>query len=394
MNYYLIILLIILFACALLETGFPKQEKLGKQIYFIAFSFTVIWIGIKYYLGPDIYSYVPFYEQISSPLSIIQGHYAGQFEIGFALFCSVLKALGVSFWGMTFVITVVYFCSIYKLFKLIPQQRTLALFSLCLLDYNLCLYEYRQCLSVSFFIFTYLALKDKRYVLAVIFSILSILMHKSAVFIYLAVMLLVPFWRMRINKRVYVLCCFILVTLFFIPLKPYLLAIIKLLPISQGTYNSIELHLAWGNSVQLIFPIYLLAIINIAYYSKFDKKEQKWHWLMWCCIVVIVFLYQYWFLLNRLRSYFLPFLLVYVFKALIFTDKRDRWLKQSFVFVFFVYGLYFMYGTYQTGKSIESKTNNVSTIFDRIQYNEEQIKARQMREAEIYWKHDFQKLGH
>ena len=41
MNYYLIILLIILFACALLETGFPKQEKLGKQIYFIAFSFTV-----------------------------------------------------------------------------------------------------------------------------------------------------------------------------------------------------------------------------------------------------------------------------------------------------------------------------------------------------------------
>ncbi len=397
MNYYLTILLIVLSLLALLDVAFPKQKKLGEQLFHIAFFFSFCWVGIKYYLGPDIFSYVPFYENVPSPALVLQGkgYTTHNFEIGYVLFCSVLKHVGISFWGMTFIITTIYFYAIYTLFKQIPHQKTLALYALCLLDYNLILYEYRQCLAVSFFIFSYFAYKNRRYVWLLVFSIIAISMHKSAIFIYFASLALIPFWHLRIDKRVYILLCFLFLTLLFIPLKPILLTLAAQLPLSQAAYSSIALHLKWGNTIQLIFPIYLLLIVNLAYYTQFnDKQNQKWHWFMWCCIAVIVFLYQYWFFLNRLRSYFLPFLLIYVFKTLVFSNKKDIWLRQLFVLVFFAYGAYFLIGNYIQSKKLVSKTNNISTVLERIRNSEEELKKRQMAEAKKYWLYDFKKVGH
>ena len=162
------------------------------------------------------------------------------------------------------------------------------------------------------------------------------------------------------------------------------------MPLSKSAYNSLVLHLRLGKPIQLIFPIYLLAIINLAYYTDMDSKDKKMHWMMWCCIAVIVFLYQYWFLLNRLRSYFLPFLLVYIFNVLSNSKQKDVVLKQIFVVGFFVYCFVFTFGNYKKNRTLTSKINNISTVFERFKYTENEIKQRQMKEALIYWKIDFQ----
>ncbi len=202
---YLTILLIVLLLLSLVELSFAKHKVLCDQLFHIAFAFTAFWVGIKYYIGPDIFSYVPFYETIQPLKDILGGHYKGDFEIGFAIFCSLLKSIGLSFWGMTVVITAIYFAAIYKVFKQLKSYRTFALCVLMLLDYNLALYEFRQCLAVSLFILSYYAWAEKKYLKTLLIITMAIFIHKSAIFIYLGTLLIYVFKSIKISKKSYIL---------------------------------------------------------------------------------------------------------------------------------------------------------------------------------------------
>lgn len=388
---YLTILLIVLLLLSLVELSFAKHKVLCDQLFHIAFAFTAFWVGIKYYIGPDIFSYVPFYETIQPLKDILGGHYKGDFEIGFAIFCSLLKSIGLSFWGMTVIITAIYFAAIYKVFKQLKSYRIFALFILMLLDYNLVLYEFRQCLAVSLFIFTYYTWTEKKYWKTLLIVIIAIFTHKSAIFIYLGVLLVYIFKSTNISRKSYIFLGMIFIFMLTIPPIFFFETIINKIPLSATVYRSVIHHLSEGKIFQLILPVYLLAIFCIAYYGNFSKENQKWHWFMWCGVTVIVILFQYWFLLNRIRSYFMPFLLVYTIHTLLNSKRKDILPRQIFVFTLITYSLLFIYGNYLKAENNASRTNNISTIFERLKHSEDFVKNRQMKEAKIYWERDYLK---
>ena len=112
---------------------------------------------------------------------------------------------------------------------------------------------------------------------------------------------------------------------------------------------------------------------------------------MWCSVAVIVILFQYWFLLNRIRSYFMPFLLVYTINTLLNTKRKDILPKQLLVLTLMIYSILFISGNYIKGLSQLSHTNNISTVFARLYHSEAFLKNRQMKEATIYWEKDYLK---
>ena len=386
---YLTLILLVMGGFVLVEMLCSRYDKACKQVYDIAFLTLVVMVGAKYMLGPDVASYYPHYNTLPDLKSILPELDDLSFEPGFNLYCSLFQTMGVSFWGMTLSVTLIYYTAIYLLFRRLTAHRTLVLFALILLDYNLVLYEYRQCLAVAFFIFAYLLKEKHHYMSSVVCVLVCVSMHKSSVFICLLVVLFMAFWHIRLDKRAYIALGVLLCSMLVLPMGNMGEVLVRHLPLGDGVSESLRLHLTMGSKVQLIFPIYFLAILCLAYYSNFAEEEKRWHWMMWLSVAAIVSLYQYWFLLNRLRSFVLPFLLVYMQQEIANSERqKDRLPRQLFGVVFMIYAAVFIYGS-QTPSYAKSKTNNISTVFELANHSGEELQLRQMKEAILFWEHDF-----
>lgn len=387
---YLTLILLIMGGFVLLEMLCERHDKLCRQLYHIAFLTLVVLVGAKYLLGPDVANYFPHYNELPYLNNLSSQLKELQFEPGFNLYCSLLKTMGVSFWGMTLTITLIYYAAIYLLFQKLTAHRVLALFALTLLDYNLVLYEFRQCLAVAFFIFAYLLYENRRYVVCVLCVLVCGFMHKSGFFMCFAAVILMLFWQFSIDKKAYIALAVLLCSMLVLPMSELGDRVVSLFPLKESIKSSLDLHLQMGSKVQTIFPIYLLAILCLAYYSNFSAEKKRWHWMMWLCIGGIVCLYQYWFLLNRLRSYVLPFLLVYMQQELALSVRvKDRLPRQTFAVVFMLYATIFTYSSNQTPDYALSKTNQISTVFDLCHMSKEALQERQLKEARLFWTHDF-----
>ncbi|MBO7234763.1 MAG: EpsG family protein [Paludibacteraceae bacterium] len=389
MNYLTLILLVML-CFVIVEMLCGRYDKVCKQVYDLAFVTLVVMVGAKYMLGPDVANYFPHYNTLPHLDSLFSQLGYLQFEPGFNLYCSVLKTMGVSFWGMTLMVTLIYYAAVYLLFRRLTAHRTLALFALILLDYNLVLYEYRQCLAVAFFIFAYLLLEKRRYVAGAVCVLVCVLMHKSSVFVCMATVLFMMFWQFELDKKAYITLALLLCSMLVLPMSSLGDVVVRSLPLNDTIKDSLSLHLAMGSKVQIVFPIYFLAIVCLAYYSNFAEKDKRWHWMMWLCVAAIVTLYQYWFLLNRLRSFVLPFLLVYMQSEMAQSErKKDHLPAQLFAVVFMLYAAVFTYSSNQTPSYAKSKTNRVSTVFELNKHSQVELQERQMKEAILFWEHDF-----
>jgi len=386
---YLTILLVVLLLLSLVEFSFARHKILCDQLFHIAFAFTVFWVGIKYYIGPDIFSYVPFYETIQPLKDIISGHYNGSFEIGFAIFCSSLKSIGFSFWGMTVAVTLIYFAAIYKLFKQLKSHRIFALFILMLLDANLVLYQFRECLAVSFYLLMVLFLFKKKYIASFLMIILATAVHKSGLFMCIGTFLVYELRFIKINKQAYILLFMLLILFLIIPLKEFILPIIDQLPLQESVVDSIKHHLLLEKNFQTIFIVYAVTLFCTAYYSRFSKEDAKWHWIIFACLLIIVILFQYYFILNRLRSYFLPLALVYIINAIVTSEHKSVLPKQILVLSILLFAANF-YRRYNVElENSISKINIGYTVFDLKHKSEEQIKKEQMEKAAKFWEYEY-----
>lgn len=388
---YLTILLVVLLLLSLVEFSFAKHKALCNQLFHITFLFTVFWVSIKYYIGPDIASYVPFYEGIPSIKEILNSGYAGDFEIGFAIFCSLLKSFGFSFWGMTVVITLIYFGTIYKVFQQISSYRIFALFILMILDYNLSLYEFRQCLAVSFYLWMVMFLFKKKYVASIILLIIVSFAHKSGLLIAAGTYLIYGLKSIKIDKQAYILLFILFVLFLIIPLKDLVLPIVESLPLNASVISSIKHHLLVSKSFQWIFILYAITIFCTAYYGSFSKENAKWHWIIFVCLLIIVLLFQYWLILNRIRSYFLPLVIVYIFNTIKNSKNKSILPKQLLVLSIILFSINLTRGYHKGLKDSVSKVNDTSTVFKLLTKSKEQIKKEQMEKAIKFWKYDYLK---
>lgn len=373
---------------AITDFVFPNQKRFNQQIFNIAWFLSFFVFAIKYYFGPDIVFYSELYDATpSNSLISLDWLKKANCEYGYAIYCNILKYFGASLWLTTFIITALYFAAIYQLFKHIQNYRTFALFVIIVLDYNLLVCEFRQCMAVSLFIFALLCFIKKRHVAAVLLVTIAAFMHKSALFATAAFVCVLIFQRLRFTKLTYGILLILLLALTILPIEEIANFFTSLLPLTPATVKSIEHHISVSIQFQSVFLVYAALFLCLAF-QKMPTFDRSWKSILLITIigsVIIVFFYRNWLLLNRLRSYFLPFILVYCIH--IFGKQRDgnRLLRQGLAAITLFYCIVWGYA-YKKGLELEeNKVSETSTIFARLNKSEEQIKAENMEKAKLFW---------
>lgn len=396
---YITLILVILLVLGISDFFTEPFPGIQRQVYNIAFFVTAFLFTIKYYYGPDITSYVPHYENIPTVSQLIANDYDLQFESGYNFFCSVLKHAGISFYWMTAIISVFYFAVIWFFFKRIKRKKSFALMILVLLDYKLIFATYRQCMSVALFLVMVMLLENRHFLWALVMGVLAASFHKAGVFVVALSLLFYVFRTHKMKTYIYELLFLLLMMVLIMPLADIGAPIIRMLPIPSDYADSIIHHLTLGKKFQSVFIIYAMVILCIAHYMHYGKDKMSTIGIIAIVgLLFVISMYQYYYLLNRMRSYFLPVVIVFVFRLVQNVEDEKisvqygNLLKQitSVLIV-----LYLSYSTYTFHKGVANLHNNIyaaCTVFDlRNGADKKAIQHRQMELAERYWKEDFMK---
>lgn len=399
------IILLILLCFAITDFINPSNKRLHEQLYKLAFFITFFLFSIKYYYGADIVVYSNIYTEIKEPWNFMSGLNTvdGYFEPGFLFFVSLVKWLGISFWGMTLIVSIIYFYAIYKLFKLIPSYRIVALFILVLLDYNLIFATYRQCLAVSFFILMYFSYIDKKYIKMLLYALVTILMHKSGIVYVIPVLFL---WSLKFfpKRSDFFMCLVLLLLMILIPLQQILTDVINLLPISSGVRMSLLYHVVIFERFQGIIILYSIVLFLLFLINIDDPIYKKMSVIVFLGAITISVFYQSQAMLWRLRSYFLPFMIVYLFTASHFYitnkevtysslfNKNGRLVLALISIYIMSYSVKSIYSVNKIMNQSPSAIYEKSTIFDLLSRDKEEIKKDRMQRALEYWEWDKEKM--
>ena len=377
---------------ALAEMCLYQYDRLKKDLSCLLFFLIVFIVGIKYYYGPDIHFYVPLYESIGSVSEVWKNGRTlyPDTEIGYLILCSFFKGLGLSYWGFTLFICLLYFYAIFRLFGKLKSHRSLALFALTVFESSLMYFEFRQCIAVSVFILGVVAFFDKKYIWYALLMILSVFCHKSAIFAVAIgfVSLILPTIK---YSRYYFLCLVIMIVLgIFISVGDLLVAMSDILPVSGRTIFSIKHHLEIENSTQIVLGFYLILFISLFQYSTLpDKAHRKFFILSVAFLFCIAIFYKYWFFLNRLRSFFSPLLIVFVINTIYEKQIRITFIRQGLGIALFLLAFALGRGIYLSNKLGESKVLDPTTIFDRLHRSEKDIRDKNIAKSHLYFRKEY-----
>lgn len=377
-----VILILILFPLAILELVFRKSEWTCKILYQIAFFATFFVVVIKYYYGSDITLYVPLYRDLDE-FSIWGNEY---FEPGFLFFLKCCKAIGMSFWWMTALISCLYFWVLWRLFEYIPKYRVLALLILVAFDYNLLFYELRQCIAVSLFIGAYLLYKESKFMRAFLCLVAMMLCHKSGIFMALIFLCSVSFSWLKVKEYWYPIALVVMLLLLLLPVEDFLIALLDSDDKSAAAKSIIH-HLLVVDSFQLINVLYFMLAVLLFFVAK-SKSNTFDGRLVFISFLLIVLLVKYWFLLNRLRSYFLPIMLVYILQY-IDEVKGIKWYKQLMCIAVFLFIGWNVKGLYVIHQASISKLGEPQTVFLLLKEDEQTILEKSIKKAKLYWSKEY-----
>lgn len=394
---YLAFIMVIALAAIVLDALIDRYPKMQRQLYRLFFVQMYFLFVIRYYYGPDIWNYVPHYEEIPSPAFLWNHPDEAQFEWGYDMFCSLMHAMGLSYWGMTAVITTLYFAALACTFYRLPQHKTFALASVLLLDYNLIYAENRQCLAVACFLFMVFCLQKKQYLIALILSAMVVLTHKSG-FIPVGLTLMgVVLYHQRQSSMVYNLLILVLMAMLLLPVGKIAASAFAVLPLPESYIESMAHHVQLGRQFQTIALIYLAVLAWISMYNAKQRRSYTWIGIeVLMGLVIIVAFYQYFFLLNRVRSYYLPLIFFYLVNLAV-EQKNEQTIpysgiiRQAVATLFFLYCANTTWSYYRGAKQLHAPIARASTVFDLRHQSSEQIRDKQMKIALRFWKEDYMK---
>jgi hypothetical protein len=263
-------------------------------------------------------------------------------------------------------------------------------------DTNLIMHEARQCLAVSFFVFMILLLQHKKYIWAVVCAVVTVFMHKSGFFPIGLTLCGMFLYRTRQYAAIYTILTIILLVLVVLPVQRISTSIMDVLPLPQTYIASLSHHLSLGLQLQTVAVIYLALLLIFGIYLSYDsQRKYTWYAVMALCgMGVIVILYPYYFLLVRLRSYFVPFIVCYL--VVLLSDASltravpyGTMMKQALMMLVLVYYIHVAVGQERGAKLLQSPVYRGCTVFELTQASSRQIRNRQMQIAASYWKNDY-----
>jgi hypothetical protein len=377
-----------------------RWQKLQRQLFALAFLVLYSLFIIMYYYGPDIWTYVPFYEGIHNPLQLMaHPELCRPFEFGYGMFCSVFHLTGLSYYWLTVTIKTLYFVAIWCLLRRLPKRQMFALACIILIDRDLITHENRECLAVTFFIFMVLLMQERKYILAILGGVITISMHKTG-FVPVGLLLFgIFFYNHRQDGSAYAILIGILMLLVVIPVQRISAPMLQFLPLPEVYIKALSHHLLLGRQFQLVVLIYLGALLLLNIYITSSAKKMRYTWLTYIVLTgmaVVVVLYPYYFLLARIRSYFVPLVTYYLVLSLSDEERSkaipySSLIKQVFMLLILGYYIHFAINLERFTRQLHAPIAKGSTVFQLRDASPEQIRRRQMKIAETYWAKDYMK---
>lgn len=398
MENYVAFLMIVGIGYGLLDLLTDRWPALQRQLFPLLLLIAYGLFVIRYYYGPDIWIYVPHYENIPQPAQLLAHPKIASFEWGYDMFCSLVHQIGASYWGLTAIITTLYFSAIALLLRKLPTRRIFALGAILMLDCHMIVNENRECLAISFFIFMVLLLQNRKYLWAFLFAFLTVLAHKSGFLPVGLLLMSVLLYNYRQKAGMFSLLTVLLILMIVLPVQRISGALVQQLPLPDTYIVSIEHHLQLGRQIQLIGVIYLLVLFAVNMFLQYGKKTRfTWIALVALCgMAAMVMLYQYYYLLNRVRSYFVPFVVYYII-LLMSDEERSRavphssLIKQALMILLMVYHSHAAVSQIKGGRLLHEPMPRACTVLELRHATSKQIRDRQMRYAYMYWTLDYMK---
>lgn len=374
---------------------YPNQKKLYHDVAFkVAFLFFCIAVSIKYYVVPDITIYVPLYESLIDFSAIWKQLTTQSYvEPGFIVYCGILNFLGCDYWTMTFIVSVFYFYTIYKVLTKITTCKTFALLMIVYSEQFLYLTEYRQSIAVCLFILGFLSYLEKKKWKVFLFWVLALLFHKSAwIVIPLQWVIMLICDKKTYSRKWFLFLLFVFVLCLVIPLKSILMELVNCLPVNEIS-KSIGHHLSLFKPMQFVALVYI-SFLCFAYTYSSKKLKGSWNALLLFFAILVTVLYQNFFLLQRVRSYFVPLVVVYCIQLYTSERRNNQFWKQLIICNCYAVCVYMLtIGYFTTKRKFEQRNMdmNYTTVFSLVKKKPSEIKKENMREANFFWKNIYLK---
>lgn len=381
------VITVFLLAATIAELLSYNMPRMAEQLYKLAFAVTAVGFTIKYYYGPDITTYVPFYESIEPWGSLAETIRTTSLETGFVVYCWLCRSAGLSFWWMTAGVSVIFFGAIYLLIGELKAKKVLALTLMVVLMPDLITAQFRQCMAVSMFVFAILAARKEHTAQAVVFCILAFTMHKASLLVILPALMYWGMQRIEVKNSIWALLMIGLAILLVVSDN----AIVdKLMQMSANglVSKSISYHLSFAKQIQLNFAFYMLAIVVMVQYAERNTGRNLMLAMTAAGLTMVVMFYQHFLLLNRLRAYFVPFAVVYIFNFV--REKSEskapyinlvRQTAVAFLLIFMSYKTI----TFDRNWKNDGNVMEVCTLLNLSNSSSEEIKERQMARASSFW---------
>lgn len=400
MENYTTLIVLVAIAIGFLDLLTDHWPKLQRQLFPLTLLVLYSLFVIMYYYGPDIWTYVPYYENICSPFQLIaRPELCHPFEFGYGMFCSLFHLTGLSYYWLTVTIKTLYFVAIWLLLRKLPKRQMFALACIILIDRDLITHENRECLAVTFFIFMILLLKNRKYIWALLCSIVIVSMHKTGIAPVGLTLFGILFYNHHQDGSAYTILIVILILMIALPVQRITGSMLHFLPLPEAYISALSHHLLLGRQFQLVALIYLGVLLLLNIYISYSQKKMRFTWLTYIVLAgmaVVVVIYPYYFLLARIRSYFVPIVAYYL--VLLLGDKErskvvpySSLLKQVFMLLILVYYIHFAINLERFTRQLHAPIAKGSTIFQLRNASPEQIRRRQMKIAEQYWIQDYMK---
>ncbi|MBR1809063.1 MAG: EpsG family protein [Paludibacteraceae bacterium] len=385
-----VLLIVICLVFCIMDLMAEGYRNIQRQLFNICFIVIVVLCTCKYAYGADVKHYYSFYEELTDSYAMNVANGLTNFEPGFMWFCTMCKLIGLSYWWMTVIVSLFYWGAIYWLFSNIKYHRMFALLVIVVLDNALFLEQLRQCIAVALIIYAFCFYHRYSWkIIPVLLLVASTSMHKTALPFVFFLLLGLVFSGLEIDKKAYFMLAVLLFSFMIFSLHPLLQRFLLFLP--SSLQDSAGYHLMVGKRFQKVFILYFMAILCMGYYTRpinADKRERVYHWMIWSCIGVIVVLYQYYLILYRIRSYMLPFIIVWVMNTFAAKADKEQLLKQMTCLVILLFSLSLVIELPHRYKNMHGQIYRTSWVWELRKHPEKDILARQMEQATLFWEYD------
>ncbi len=305
-----------------------KRIELEKFTWFIIIFLLTIFIGFRYEIGADWIHYEEFfYDAQNLPLE----EYLNA-SLVYVYINKFAFKLGIQFIGVNFICALIFMFSL-SFFLKNSKNRWLALaVSFPIIIVVLGMGYTRQGLAFSFFLFVIRALEEKKLFQSFIFIILSILSHKTALFIS-SYLIFVFFWYQK--QYIYFIAS-LLIPIFFAILfwdlyKHYLYF-----------YVGFGQHMFSYGSIPRSFLILLVALLFLIYKKKFINMSEYQIFVYTSLSWMIIFLFPFSFttsiVVDRLLLYLYPLKLLFISSI----DLKNKTFKFITFLITAAYSFYFI----------------------------------------------------